>query len=95
MKHFRIHHLGLDHLPLSTEYMCCAYTEKLVKMNRNLNLEAELEGEAHQQSTRGPSTSEASEITPGFIEAVAKIDPSAITAGLAALEPPAPAVRRR
>ena len=36
MKHFRIHHLGLDHLPLSTEYMCCAYTEKLVKMNAML-----------------------------------------------------------
>lgn len=33
---YRFHHLGLVHLPLSREYMSCAFTQKLVKLNRML-----------------------------------------------------------
>ena len=30
------HHLGLSHLPLSKEYASCAFTGKLIKMNKML-----------------------------------------------------------
>lgn len=36
MKKYRFHHLGLVHLPLSREYMSCAFTQKLVKLNQML-----------------------------------------------------------
>jgi len=35
-KHYRMHILGLVHLPVSERYMACAYTQKIVKLSKML-----------------------------------------------------------
>src|SRR3990172_5870289 len=36
LQKFRFHHLGLVHLPASPKYLSCAFTQKLLKLNRML-----------------------------------------------------------